>query len=145
MCRLRGKITSYNIENSSDRRSWPFFSITQKRAVQRLLQIPLKFLSRLWRSFFMFLVLIPNINLELPGNFGFPDCNLSFAWPPEALLFMYSADRVWTVTEEPIVLERYLKKYMVKFQTFQRFKKTRYSLLIFIFVQILKQVQSLCM
>ena len=80
-------------------------------AILRLLQISPKFLSRLWSSFFMFLVLIPNIYIELPGNFGFPDCKLYFSWTPEFLLFMYSADSLWTVTAERVVPVSYLENY----------------------------------
>jgi hypothetical protein len=80
-------------------------------AILRLLQISPKFLARLWSSFFMFLVLIPNIYIELPGNFGFPDCKLYFSRAHEFLLFMYSADSVWTVMAERVVLVSYSENY----------------------------------
>jgi hypothetical protein len=57
-----------------------------------LLQTSSRLLSRLQRSFCMFLVLIPSLNIELPGSFVFFKCKLHFSSTPEAFLFMYSAD-----------------------------------------------------
>ena len=63
--------------------------------MNKMLEDQMQIVSPLQSSFlpfFMFLVLTPNLNVELPRNFRFPDYILYIVYLLEALLFKYSTD-----------------------------------------------------